>query len=140
MSLGLFSTLGALGPPFFCSFAAFSSFLSALVRSLRLPSHSRGAIRSLSGRCLRFPAIARGEPVALHSDRIRTALFLPTVSGRSPSLLYRFRYSRKYTIYICLCPQSGPTCPKICDTQCRVICRISKKNKRKKISRLRCTK
>lgn len=41
-----------------------------------LPSHSRDAIRSLSGRCLRFPAIARGEPVALHSDRIQTVLFL----------------------------------------------------------------
>lgn len=58
---------------------AFSFFLPA-ARPISPPlglSHSRGAIRSLSGRCLRFPAIARGEPVALHSDRIRTALFPP---------------------------------------------------------------
>ena len=47
---------------------------------LCLLSHSRGAIRSLSGRCLRFSAIARGEPVVLHLDRIRILLLSLSLS------------------------------------------------------------
>lgn len=83
ISFGLFSSpalqsLSSSSPPsLFLSLSLRFLFLSLNLFDLScLPSHSREAIRSLSGRCLRFPAIAWGEPVALHSDRIRTVLFL----------------------------------------------------------------
>lgn len=101
ISLGLSSSalesLSSSSPPpsFFLSLYAFSFFLSTCSISSALPSHSREAIRSLSGRCLRFPAIAWGEPVALHSDRIRTVLFLFGYLSSDLSLpLYRFWATR----------------------------------------------
>lgn len=66
------------------SFLSLLSLNLSLFRTRSLLSHSRGAIRSLSGRCLRFSAIARGEPVVLHLDRIRIS---PSVSLSRPLLV-----------------------------------------------------
>jgi len=102
ISFGLFSSpalqsLSSSSPPsLFLSLSLRFLFLSLNLFDLScLPSHSREAIRSLSGRCLRFPAIAWGEPVALHSDRIRTVLFLFGYLSSDLSLpSYRFWATR----------------------------------------------
>lgn len=81
--------VGASGPLSLShSLSLFSSASLSLhpSRTFCLPSHSRRAVRSLSGRCLRFSAIARGEPVVLHLDLIRIVLlsFSPFTGPVSP--------------------------------------------------------
>lgn len=127
ISLGLFSSpalesLSSSSPSLFLSLSLRFLFLSLNLFDLScLPSHSREAIRSLSGRCLRFPAIAWGEPVALHSDRIRTVLFLFGYLSSDLSLSpYRFWATRikpsdRSRKYVFAYGRRESTCPEIYD-------------------------